>query len=153
MILSTTLRLNVLGINPAPIPCILCMPGFSPERTADESGSTPIISTCGLCCFKPSPTPLNVPPVPTPAINTSTLPSMSSHISCAVVCTCVRGFAGFSNCCSMTAPGVLSRSSLAFSMAPLMPLLPGVRTSWAPNAFSRFWRSILMVSGMVSMVL
>ena len=40
-------------------------------------------------------------------------------------------------------------NSSAFLMAPFMPSAPGVRTSSAPRAFSRFLRSTLMVSGMV----
>ena len=143
----------MLGINPAPIPCILCIPGFSPERTAELSGSTATISILGLYDFSPSPTPLNVPPVPIPAMNTSTFPSVSCQISFAVVREWALGFAGFSNCCRMTVPGVLSRSSSAFFMAPLIPSLPGVRTSSAPMAFNRFWRSELIVSGMVSTAL
>ena len=47
------------------------------------------------------PTPLTVPPVPTPATNRSTLPSVSRQISSAVVRRCTCGLARFSNCCGM----------------------------------------------------
>ena len=80
-------------------------------------------------------------------------PSVSFHISCAVVRAWAAGFAGFSNCPRMTAPGVRSRNSSAFSMAPFIPFAPSVSTNCAPMAFNRFWRSSLMVSGMVSMAL
>ena len=44
------------------------------------------------------PTPVKVPPVPTPETNTSTLPPVSSQISSAVVFICISGLAIFSNC-------------------------------------------------------
>lgn len=138
----------MLGINPAHIPCILCIPGFSRERTAELSGSTATISILGLYDFSPSPTPLNVPPVPTPAMNTSTFPSVSCQISFAVVREWALGFAGFSNCCRMTAPGVLSRSSSAFFMARSflrcrelgLALLPWLLIGFgAPNSLFQAW--------------
>ena len=42
-----------------------------------------------------------VPPVPTPATNTSTSPSVSFQISGPVVFLWAAGFAGFSNCSGM----------------------------------------------------
>jgi len=136
-------------MKPAPIPCILCGPGFPPERTGESLGSTATIFISGLCAFKPSPTPLTVPPVPTPATKISTLPSVSRQISWAVVSTCLAGLAGFSNCCRMMEPGVSSRNDSALAMAPFMPSAPGVNTRWAPSAFNRLRRSILIVSGIV----
>ena len=81
IILSTRLPLYILGMNPAPIPCILCAPGCPPERTGELSGSTATICMLGFCFFNPSATPVSVPPVPTPATKISTFPSVSSHIS------------------------------------------------------------------------
>ncbi len=147
--LSTTFGLKFLGTNPAPIPCILCGPGFPPDNTAEEAGSTATATIAGLCLFNPVAVPLIVPPVPTPATKISISPSVSSHISRAVVCSCIAGLAGLSNCCSITAPAFSSFSSLAFRIAPFIPSAPGVSTSVAPRALSRFWRSRLMVSGMV----
>ena len=48
----------------------------------------------GFCSFKYSPTPVTVPPVPTPAIKISTLPSVSFQISGPVVALWIAGFAG-----------------------------------------------------------
>ena len=44
-------------------------------------GSTATMRTPGLCFFRNSPTPVMVPPVPTPLTNTSTLPAVSRQIS------------------------------------------------------------------------
>jgi hypothetical protein len=48
-----------------------------------------------------SPTPVTVPPVPTPETKMSTWPSVSAQISSAVVLRWMAGLAGFSNCCGM----------------------------------------------------
>ncbi|MCY1545816.1 hypothetical protein D9M68_817760 [compost metagenome] len=91
-----------------------------------------------------------VPPVPTPATSTSTAPSVSLQISGPVVCSWMAGLAGFSNCCnSKYCPGLPFASSLAFSMAPFMPLAGSVSTSSAPRALSTLRRSRLMDAGMV----
>ena len=76
-----------------------------PERTGEASGSTAMACTDGLYFFNPLAVPLMVPPVPTPATKKSTFPSVSFHISSAVVCTCASGLAGLSNCPGMKAPG------------------------------------------------
>ena len=92
-----------------------------------------------------------VPPVPTPDTRMST---------CAVgVVPDLRargrlvdaGLAGFLNCCNSTyRPGSEAAISSALAMAPGMPLGPSVRTSFAPSATSSLRRSMLIVSGMVS---
>ena len=74
-----------MGTNPAPMPCILWDPALPPDRTGESFGSTATIFIAGLCFFSPVPTPLMVPPVPTPATNISILPSVSLHISSDVV--------------------------------------------------------------------
>ena len=58
--------------------------------------------TEGLLSLSTWPTPVIVPPVPTPATITSTRPSVSAQISSAVVARWTAGLAGFSNCWSMT---------------------------------------------------
>ena len=73
-----------------------------------------------------------VPPVPTPATNTSTCPFASSQISGPVVAKCAAGLAGFSNCAGMNELGVAAASSSALAMAPFMPRAPSVSTSSAP---------------------
>ena len=59
----------------------------------------------------------------------------------------------FSNCPATKELGISLLSSLAFSMAPLIPLAPSVSTSFAPYAASNFLRSILIVSGRVNIAL
>lgn len=76
---------NVFGTNPAPIPCILCAPALPYESTGESSISNATIFISPFCFFKYSPTPLIVPPVPTPAIKMSTFPSVSFQISGPVV--------------------------------------------------------------------
>ena len=63
------------------MPCILCGPGLPPEITGESAGSTAIICMAGLCALRAAPTPLIVPPVPTPPTKTSTFPLVSLHIS------------------------------------------------------------------------
>lgn len=82
---STASRLKVLGTKPAPMPWILWGPDLPPERTGEVEGSTAMICTSGLSSLRRLPTPLTVPPVPTPAMKMSTAPSVSRQISSAVV--------------------------------------------------------------------
>lgn len=102
----------------------------------------------GILFFNPSATPLKVPPVPTPATKMSTFPSVSFHISCAVVRAWAAGFAGFSNCPKMTAPGVRSRNSSAFlwllsfllHLRSVPIVLPWLLTgSGVPRSWFRAW--------------
>jgi hypothetical protein len=91
-----------------------------------------------------------VPPVPTPATKTSTLPSVSRQISGPVVSKWMRGLAGFSNCWGIQYFfGSLATISRALAMAPDMPFAPSVRTSSAPKALSMRRRSMDIVSGIV----
>ena len=69
----------------APMPSILCMPALPLESNGDSIGSTAMTFISGFFSFKYFPVPLNVPPVPTPAINISIFPSISLHISGPVV--------------------------------------------------------------------
>src|SRR4029453_18429442 len=63
----------------------------------------------------------------------------------------IAGFAGFLNCCSSTHfDGSEATISSAFAMAPFMPFAPSVSTSVAPYATSSLRRSMLIVSGIVS---
>jgi hypothetical protein len=102
-----------------------------------------------LRAFSTRPTPVSVPPVPTPETTTSTLPPVSFQISSAVVRSWIAGLAGLLNCCGMTAPGCSARISSALASAPVMPLAPSVSTSSAPSRRSILRRSWDMVSGMV----
>ena len=94
---SITSRLSTSGTKPGPIPSILCGPGFPPESTGDEAGSTATTCRPGLRSFSRSPQPVIVPPVPTEATSTSILPSVSRQISSAVVRRWISGLAGFEN--------------------------------------------------------
>ena len=66
---SMTERSSTSGTKPAPMPWILCGPGWPPERTGESSGSTATILSDGRRGFSTWPTPVMVPPVPTPATN------------------------------------------------------------------------------------
>ncbi len=79
------------------------------------------------------PTPVMVPPVPTPATKASIRPCVSFQISSAVVLRWISGFAGLLNCWGMIAPGISFRSSSALAIAPFMPCGPGVSASSAPR--------------------
>ena len=102
------------------MPWILCGPGCAAERIGDSCGSTATTCTPGFRFFRYAPTPVIVPPVPTPATKMSTSPSVSSQISGPVVAV-DRGIGGFSNCFASNAPGVDAASSSGFSIAPGMP--------------------------------
>ena len=142
-------RFSTLGTKPAPMPWIEWGPRRPPDSTGLSSGSTAIIRKPDLRGLMTSAIPVNVPPVPTPLTTTSTLPSVSCQISSAVVRRWTSGLAGFSNCCSMTALGSSSTSSLARSTAPAMPLDAGVNSVSAPSSPSILRRSTVMLSGMV----
>ncbi len=134
-------------MKPAPIPWILCGPGWPPEMTGEWTGSTATMRTAGLRAFQTLPTPVMVPPVPTPATKMSMPPSVSRHSSSAVVASWIAGLAGFSNCCGITAPGISSSSSAALRMAPFIPSAAGVRMSSAPSSLSTLRRSSDTLSG------
>ena len=130
------------------MPWILCGPGSPPDSTGEAVGSTAIIRSEGLRAFNAWPTPVMVPPVPTPATTMSTAPSVSFQISSAVVTLWMAGLAAFSNCDGLTAFGVEASSSCARAMAPFMPFSAGVSSSRAPSSASILRRSIDMLSGM-----
>ncbi len=77
------------------------------------------------------PTPVIVPPVPTPATKAPTSPSVSRQISSAVVRRWISGLAGLENCCGMK-PLRCSRISSASSTASLIPPSEGVSRTSAP---------------------
>ena len=82
---STNVVSRFFGMNPAPMPWILWGPGAPPEITGEFAGSTAMILSEGFFGFQNRPTPVIVPPVPTPATKMSILPSVSFHSSGAVV--------------------------------------------------------------------
>ena len=100
-----------------------------------------------------SPTPVTVPPVPTPAMKISTLPSVCFQISGPVVALWIAGLAGLTNCPRITEPSISFRSSSALAIAPFIPLAPSVSTISAPYALRRFLLSTLIVSGSVRIAL
>src|SRR5699024_655918 len=117
---------NVSGTNPAPSPCSLCGPDSPPESTGESDGSSAYTFVFGLFSFNTCPTPVTVPPVPTPAMNASIVnPAL---FAC-------------------------STSSFAFLIAPFIPSAPGVKTSSAPYAFNKLRRSLLIVSGITKTAL
>ena len=105
--------------------------------------------TPGRSFFRTSPTPVRVPPVPTPTTKASIGPSTAARISRAVVRRWISGLAGFSNCWGMKESGYSSRSWVAANTAPVIPSMAGVSLSSAPKRSSSRRRSMLMSSGMV----
>src|SRR5664280_1971431 len=94
MILSMISVSRMAGTKPAPMPWMGCGPFCPPDSTGEAAGSTAMTCTEGLRSFSTSPTPVMVPPVPTPATKMSTSPSVSSQTSSAVV---ARWTAGLKN--------------------------------------------------------
>jgi hypothetical protein len=82
---SMKVRSSTSGTKPAPMPWILCGPGWPPERTGESSGSTAITFMPGRRGLITWDTPVIVPPVPTPATKASNWPLVSFQISSAVV--------------------------------------------------------------------
>src|SRR3990172_2227344 len=142
-------RLSTEGTKLAPMPWMPVRPGLPPASTGERAGSTATTRIFGSCCLSTSPTPVMVPPVPTPATKASTWPSVAFRISWAVVRRWISGLAKFRNCCGMKNRGFSRSSSSAANTAPVIPSTAGVRTSSAPNRCSRARRSTLMSSGMV----
>ena len=142
-----------LGINPAPIPWILWGPGSPPEITGLSSGSTAINLILGFFFFNTLPTPVIVPPVPTPEMRTSKFPFVSSQISSAVVFICISGLAGFSNCWGIIELGVEINNSSARATAPFIPFAASVSSILAPKNANIFLRSRDILSGIVNIKL
>ena len=67
IISSYTLVSSTSGTKPAPMPCILCAPATPVDSTAEVAGSTATTFTPGTFSLRYLPTPVIVPPVPTPA--------------------------------------------------------------------------------------
>ena len=150
---SITLRSRMSGTKPAPMPWMGCGLGWPPDRTGLASGSTAMMLRPGRRGFRAWPTPVTVPPVPTPETKTSSLPPVSRQISSAVVRTWTAGLAGFWNCCGMKLLGTVFSSSSALAMAPFMPFSRGVSSSRAPRNRSILRRSTDIESGMVKITL
>ncbi len=131
----------------------MCGPAWPLESIGEVAGSTAMTCTSSFFDFKYSPTPVTVPPVPTPAMKISTSPSVSSQISGPVVRRWTFGLDGLMNCPAMKESSISSASSSALAIAPFIPNAPSVRTISAPYAFNRFLRSTLIVSGIVRMTL
>ena len=81
---STYSAENVFGTKSSPMPSTFHGFGDPPDST-DPSGSAPTTLTFGFISLRYLPTPLTVPPVPTPHTNTVTLPRVCSQISGPVV--------------------------------------------------------------------
>ena len=80
------------------MPWMACGPGWPPESTGEAAGSTAKIVMFLNFFLSTSPTPVIVPPVPTPATKASIFfAPMKFMISFAVVLRCTAGFAGLPN--------------------------------------------------------
>ena len=147
---SITDRSSTSGTKFGPMPWMRCPPARPSLITGESAGSTSTTFTSGLRSLSTWPTPVMVPPVPDPATNQSTRPSVSRQISSAVVRRWTAAFASLSNCRARTAPGVSATMRFAASTASVMPLYGSVSTSSAPYAFSSVRRSFDMDAGIVS---
>ena len=129
----STDRSRIAGTKPAPMPSMRCSPAVPPDSTALFSGSTATMRTSGRLARSTCPTPVIVPPVPTPWTNASgtRLPSCA-RISGPVVRRCASTLAGFWNCIGMNEWGLLRQISLARSTAPFITCAAGVRCTSAP---------------------
>ena len=118
-------------MKPAPMPWILCRPGFSSwpcifcVMTGLLTGSTAMALKLGLRFLMTSLTPVMVPPVPTPETRMSTLPSVSFQISSAVVWRWISGLAGFLNCCGMNELGIVLQQLLGLGDGAVHALVAG----------------------------
>ena len=101
------------------------IPAGSPLRTALAAGSTATTRTSGRSRLRTRPTPVMVPPVPTPATNATRSSPTASRISRAVVRSCDAGLAAFSNCRGMKAPRRLRAICSARATAPAIPCSAG----------------------------
>mmetsp|Transcript_22974 Transcript_22974/g.31838 ORF Transcript_22974/g.31838 Transcript_22974/m.31838 type:complete len:206 (+) Transcript_22974:186-803(+) len=138
------------GMNPAPMPWILCGPGAPPLSTGDSTGSTAMDLRSGFLVRRNCVQPVMVPPVPTPPMKISMLPSVWSQISGPVVSRWILGLSGLLNCCRIKAFSPSSSAICsAFLTAPPIPLAAGVSTTLAPKALSKILLSMDMLSGMV----
>ena len=123
--------------------------GGPPDSTADVLGSTATIRQSGLRSLRNSPTPVIVPPVPTPATNTSTRPPVASQISGPVVRRWISGLAGLENWSgrNTSSPVAIARAA---STASFIPPIDSVISTRAPYSRSSPSRSRLMPWGIVS---
>ncbi len=142
-------RLRTGGTKPAPMPWILCGPGTRPESTAEVAGSTATTCSFGLRSLRTSPTPVIVPPVPTPQTRTSTLPSSASHSSGPVVRRWASGLAGLENWSGRKTSGLVAIARAA-STASFIPPSDSVISTRAPYMRSSASRSRLIPCGSVS---
>src|SRR5947208_2832990 len=66
---SMILRLSTPGTNDAPMPWMAWGRALPPDSTGERAGSTATTCTPDIFSLRTSPTPVSVPPVPTPATN------------------------------------------------------------------------------------
>mmetsp|Transcript_55740 Transcript_55740/g.121382 ORF Transcript_55740/g.121382 Transcript_55740/m.121382 type:complete len:207 (-) Transcript_55740:438-1058(-) len=150
---STMERSTLPGMNPAPMPWILCGPWcLPPDSTGLLTGSSATNLHSGLSGLMYCAHPVMVPPVPTPATKMSIAPSVSAQISGPVVSRWILGLSMLLNCWrSLPLSPRPATICSAFFTAPPMPLAAGVSTSFAPSALSITLRSMDIDSGMVRM--
>ena len=96
---STTSRLSTAGTKPAPMPWMRCGPGGPPESTADDAGSTATTQRRRVAlALSASPTPVIVPPVPTPRDeHVDPAVERAQDLGARCRCRCASGLAGLEN--------------------------------------------------------
>lgn len=115
---------RVSGTNPRANPLDFVRSGRAFGEDGEADGSTATTLTPGLRDLRYLPTPVTVPPVPTPATKMSTLPSVSSQISGPVVRKWASGLAWFTNWPGMKLFGSSAASSSALRNGSLHALCP-----------------------------
>ena len=157
---AASLRCRFCGTKPAPVPWILCGPGFSGspasvcEITGESFGSTAIAWKLGLA---------RADHFDAAGDGAAGADRGDEDVDLARRCRPrfprrwsgggSSGLAGLLNCCGIHEFGVFCCSSSARAMAPFIPSAPGVSTSFAPSMASSVRRSSDIVSGMVRMSL
>ena len=152
MISSRKARSRIGGTNSSEIPWMRCLPTLHPADSVGElAGSSGWIFTPGTDRFRKRPTPMTVPPVPTPAMNASGFSPCSrscQRSSGPVVASCAAQLSSFENCRGRKAPFDPAHSS-ARRMLPRKPPSAWL-TRWmsAPKLRIKSIRSRLIQSGM-----
>ena len=141
------------GTNSSLMPWMRCLPTLWPVRSVGLSaGSSGCTFTSGTAARRQRPTPMTVPPVPTPATKAvGRKPSASSWRSSSgpVVCRWASTLAALSNWRGWNTRRSSRLSASAWAMAPLKPPCSAVTgTTVAPSDWITSSRSRLIQSGM-----
>jgi hypothetical protein len=150
---SSQSRSTTAGTNSSLMAAMRCLSTWWPVRSVGEySGSSGCTRTFGNTERSARPTPMTVPPVPTPVTNAlGRRPNASScsRISGPVVLACARTFAWLSNCRGRNTPSCSRAKRSARCTEPTNPpSAADTGTISAPKLVISSERSLLIPSGM-----